>query len=88
MFQHSTFHIILNYPGSTFESFQAVVAQNGKSVISRIENPMNKISSPKCKTSSSHTSLLSSLLRPLHYRTIKLSTPLISRREAKRAVDL
>ena len=76
------------FPGSNFESLEAVVAPDGKSVMSRIECPMNKSSAPECKKSYSHFPLLNSLVRPLQYRTIKLSTPLISRREANRVMDL
>ena len=46
---------------------------------------MSKISGDSANNNSSSSSLLSSLVRPLHYRTIKLSTPLITRSDRIRA---
>ena len=50
-----------------------MLAPDGKTVLSKISGD------ERCSTTNS--SLLSSLVRPLHYRTMKLSTPLINRRE-------
>ena len=72
------------FPDPTFESLKAVITPDGKSVMSRIELPAKSSSMQDYKKHSSHSSLLCSLVRPLHYRTIKLSTPLISRKERGR----
>ena len=63
------------FPDATFERLKSILSPDGKTVIS-------KISSSNSETG--RGSVLSSLVRPLHYRTMRLSTPLITRREGGR----
>ena len=62
----------------TFERLKSILSPDGRRVISKISGDSSSSSS------SSSRSLLSSLVRPLHYRTIRLSTPLITRKEKVR----
>ena len=65
------------FPDATFERLKSILSPDGKTVIS-------KISSSNSETG--RGSVLSSLVRPLHYRTMRLSTPLITRREGGRVM--
>jgi len=65
-------HFIIS--DATFERLKSILAPDGKTV-------MSKISNEKTSAQTNNPSLLSSLVRPLQYRTMKLSTPLINRRE-------
>ena len=68
-------HLIIS--DATFERLKSILAPDGKTVLSKINNE-------KTPAVSNNNSLLSSLVRPLQYRTMKLSTPLIGRREGWR----
>ena len=63
-------HLIIS--DATFERLKSILAPDGKTVLSKINNEKTP--------ASNNNSLLSSLVRPLQYRTMKLSTPLIGRR--------
>ena len=67
------------FPDATFERLKSILSPDGKTVISKIsgDSPNNNTSSTK--------SLLSSLVRPLSYRTMRLSTPLITRKDGRSA---
>ena len=61
-----------NFADATVERLNSILAPYGKTVMSKISNER--------EAAGHHGSLLSTLVRPLQYRTMKLSTPLISRR--------
>ena len=61
-----------NFSDATFERLKSILAPDGKTVMSKISNER--------EAAGHNGSLLSTLVRPLQYRTMKLSTPLISRR--------
>ena len=62
-------HFIIS--DATFERLKSILAPDGKTVMSKISS----------EAQTNNPSLLSSLVRPLQYRTMKLSTPPINRRE-------
>ena len=74
-----SFKIALNISDATFERLKSILAPDG-SVVSKINNDKTTQSS----ANSANNSLLTSLVRPLQYRTMKLSTPLINRKEGWR----
>ena len=61
-----------NFSDATFERLKSILAPDGKTVMSKISNER--------EAAGHNGSILSTLVRPLQYRTMKLSTPLISRR--------
>ena len=64
-------HFIIS--DATFERLKSILAPDGKTVMSKISNEKEE--------AGNSGSTLSTLVRPLHYRTMRLSTPLISRRQ-------
>ena len=60
------------FPDATFERLKSILSPDGKTVISRISSR---------DPETGRGSVLSSLVRPLHYRTMRLSTPLLTRRD-------
>ena len=59
------------FPDATFERLKSILSPDGKTVISKISGDPE----------TGRGSVLSSLVRPLHYRTMRLSTPLLTRRD-------
>ena len=59
------------FPDATFERLKSILSPDGKTVISRISGDPER----------GRGSVLTSLVRPLHYRTMRLSTPLLTRRD-------
>ena len=59
------------FPDATFERLKSILSPDGKTVISKISGDPETGRGP----------VLSSLVRPLHYRTMRLSTPLLTRRD-------
>ena len=75
-----SFKIALNISDATFERLKSILAPDG-SVVSKINNDKT---TQQSSANSGNNSLLTSLVRPLQYRTMKLSTPLINRKEGWR----
>ena len=59
------------FTDATFERLKSILSPDGKTVISKISGDPE----------GGRGSVLSSLVRPLHYRTMRLSTPLLTRRD-------
>ena len=59
------------FPDATFERLKSILSPDGKTVISKLSGDPE----------TGRSSVLSSLVRPLHYRTMRLSTPLLTRRD-------